>query len=90
MMMSTLHTTDAEIEALLAGVQLDMNQVASTALARKRRRWHIEFDLVEGQPFVWDGEATDERDAICQARAALRREGLDDTARISICLERRA
>ena len=67
-----------------------MDQVARLALAPKRRRWHIEFDLVEGQPFIWDGEATDERDGICQARAALRREGLDDSARISICLERRA
>jgi hypothetical protein len=39
--------------------------------------------------FIWDGSAESERDAIDKARRALRCEGLDETARVAICLERK-
>ena len=67
-----------------------LHDLDNTEALQLRRRWHLEFDLDAGQPFIWDGAARSERDAIAQARHALRREGLDDTARVAICLERTA
>lgn len=66
-----------------------LHDLDNTEALQLRRRWHIEFDL-DRQCFIWDGAADNERHAISQARRALRAEGLDDTARVAICLERSA
>lgn len=66
-----------------------LHDLDNTEALQPRRRWHLEFDL-HAASFIWDGTAESERDAIDKAHRALRCEGLDETARVAICLERTA
>lgn len=71
---------------------LDMALVTELALATKMptRRYHLEFDC-GGHAFIWEGAADCEREAIALGRLALEVDGrFDSTARLAICLERRA
>lgn len=88
-MMSTLH--DLSNEEFLERFSLDMHLVAARALEGMRRRWHLEFDCA-GAPFVWEGAADSEAEAIALGRLAMYSDGRFDhrAARVSICLERRA
>ena len=87
----TLHDLD-NIE-FLERYPVDMNLVAAKALAdldKRRRRYHLEFDC-EGHPYIWDGEADSEGEAISLGRLAIFADGrFDSTARVVVCLERRA
>lgn len=55
------------------------------------RRWYIALECA-GTPFVWNGTADTEREAIALARLAAKYSaiphGMDDV-RVAICLERR-
>ena len=88
--MSTLH--DLDNAEFLERFQLDMNLVAATALQGKRpmHRWHLEFDC-DGAPFIWDGAADSEGEAIALGRLAIYMDGrFDETARVAICVQRSA
>ena len=72
-----------------ARVPVDMNLVAAQALAGMKRRWHLEFDC-EGAPFIWDGPADSEAEAIALGRLAILTDGrYREDLRLAICLERR-
>ena len=88
-MNGTLH--DLDNGEFLQRFPIDMNMVAAKALAPKMRRWHIEFDC-DGPPFIWDGAAEHEEEALALARKALYWDGRYnvETARVAICLERRS
>ena len=88
-MSGTLH--DLDNSEYLERYPIDMNLVAANALKGMQRRWHIEFDC-DGAPFVWDGAADHEEEALALARKALYWDGRHDvkTARVAICLERRS
>lgn len=86
--MSTLH--DLDNSEFLERFPLDMDAVTKMAATPKRpsRRYHLEFDC-EGHPFIWDGAAESEREAIALGRLALELDGrFDPTARLAICLDR--
>lgn len=84
----TLHDLD-NVE-FLERYPLDMDAVARMAATPKRpmRRYHLEFDC-EGAPFIWDGLAEHETEAIALARLAIELDGrYDPTARVAICFDR--
>lgn len=87
-MSTNLHDLDNQ-EALASLPPLDMNLIAHRALLGMQRRWHIEFDC-DGAPFVWDGAADSEPEAIALAQKAIYFDGRYsiETARVAICLER--
>ncbi len=86
--MSTLH--DLDNSEFLERYPVDMNLVIAQALAGKMRRWHLEFDC-DGAPFVWDGAAEHEQEAVALGRKAIYWDGRynEESARVAICLERR-
>lgn len=87
-MSGTLH--DLDNGEFLECFPVDMNLVAAEALKGMRRRWHLEFDC-EGAPFIWDGAADHEEEALALGRKAIYWDGRYnvETARVAICLERR-
>ena len=71
---------------------VDMTAVAAAALQGKQpmHRWHLEFDC-HGAPFVWDGAADSEGEAIALGLLAIYMDGrFDETARVAICVQRSA
>lgn len=86
---NTLH--DLDNGEFFERYPVDMNVAIAEALKGKQRRWHLEFDC-EGAVFVWDGPANSEREAIALGQKALHWDGRYniETARLAICLERRA
>lgn len=86
--MITLH--DLDNAEFLEHYQVDMNLVAAKALQGKpqQSRWHLEFDC-DGAPFVWEGAAESEAEAIALGRLAIYADGrYNQNARVAICLER--
>lgn len=79
----------AGVSAAMPTRHTTLHDLDNTEALQQRHSWHLEFDLEHGQPFVWTGQADNEREAINLARYALWREGLDHTARVAICLERK-
>lgn len=86
-MSGTLH--DLDNAEFLERFPIDMNLVAARALqAKPQSRWHLEFDC-EGAPFIWDGAADSEAEAIALGRLAIYMDGrYDEKSRVAICLER--
>lgn len=87
-LMSTLH--DLDNSEFLERYPLDMDAVARMAVRpkHKTKRYHLEFDC-DGHPFIWDGAADTETEAIALGRLAIELDGrFDATSRVAVCLER--
>lgn len=82
--MSTSHDlSNAEYLAKFAG-DVEIAEAEFALNSARQRRWHVEIDTGGGIPFVWDGQARTEAQAVGSACIA----SGSPVARVLACYER--